>query len=170
MVLCRPSLPYLDEDTHKYRFLTTLFCNYFGSRLMQNLRETNGCTYGVSGSTLYYSAGSLFSIESEVNNDKVGVALDECFKEMRRICDEPVGDEELELVRNYLVGNSLRSIDGTVAYMQTYMPWDDFGCDSTRFSDFLQEIRQITATDVQNLAQRLFRPEDYTVITVGNVQ
>ena len=76
----------------------------------------------------------------------------------------------LELVRNYLVGNSLRSIDGTVAYMQTYMPWDDFGCDSTRFSDFLQEIRQITATDVQNLAQRLFRPEDYTVITVGNVQ
>ena len=170
MVLCRPSLPYLDGDTHKYRFLTTLFCNYFGSRLMQNLRETNGCTYGVSGSTLYYSAGSLFSIESEVNNDKVGVALDECFKEMRRICDEPVGDEELELVRNYLVGNSLRSIDGTVAYMQTYMPWDDFGCDSTRFSNFLQEIRQITAADVQNLAQRLFRPEDYTVITVGNVQ
>ena len=170
IMLCRPSLPYTDPEVFGFRFMQTLFCNYFGSRLMQNLRETNGCTYGVSGSTLYYSAGSLFSIESEVNNGKVEVALDECFREMRRICGEPVGDEELELVRNYLVGNSLRSIDGTVAYMQTYMPWDDFGCDSTRFSDFLQEIRQITATDVQNLAQRLFRPEDYTVITVGNVQ
>ena len=167
LVLCRPSLPYLDPDTHCYRFLTTIFCNYFGSRLMQNLRETNGCTYGVSGSTLYYSAGSLFSIESEVNNDKVSVALDECFKEMKRLCDEPVGEEELELVRNYLVGTSLRSIDGTVAYLQTYMPWDDFGCSSIRFVDFLQEISRITAADVQCMAQRLLQPEAFTVITIG---
>ena len=170
LVLCRPALCYLDPDAHRYRFLLTLFCNYFGSRLMQNLRERNGCTYGVSGSTTYYEAGSFLSIESEVNNDKVEVALTECFHEMNRICEEPVGEEELELVRNYLVGNSLRSIDGTVAYMQTYMTWDDFGCDSTRFYAFLQEIKQISATDMQCLAQRLFKQEDYTVITVGTVK
>lgn len=167
LVLCRPSLCYLDPDAHRYRFLLTLFCNYFGSRLMQNLRERNGCTYGVSGSTTYYEAGSFLSIESEVNNDKVEVALKECFREMNRICEEPVGEEELEVVRNYLLGSTLRAVDGTPAYMMAYVLWDDFGCDSTRFTEYTEAIRHVTADDVQRLSRSLLRPEAFSVITVG---
>lgn len=168
IVFSRPSLSYLDKDSHHYRFLTTLFCNYFGSRLMQNLRERNGCTYGVAGSTIYYSAGSLFSIESEVNNDKVDLALKESFNEMERMCNEPVSDAELDVVRNYLTGSALRSIDGTVAYMQAYTLWDDFGCDSTRFKDFVEAINAITPSDILKLSQRILQPEAFTVITIGN--
>lgn len=168
LVLCRPSLHYLDPDSHRYSFLTTLFCNYFGSRLMQNLRETNGCTYGVAGATRYYSSGALFSIESEVNNDKVDLALKECFHEMDRLCNEPVGDEELDLVRNYLIGSELRLIDGKVSYMQAYTKWDDFGCDHKRLGEFMQAVRDVSADDVQNLARRLLLPDAFTVITVGN--
>lgn len=167
LVLCRPALSYLDPDAHRYRFLLTLFCNYFGSRLMQNLRERNGCTYGVSGSTTFYERGSFLSIESEVNNDKVEVALKECFREMDRICEEPVGEEELEVVRNYLLGSTLRAVDGTPAYMMAYVLWDDFGCDSTRFTEYTDAVRRVTADDVQRLSRSLLRPETFSVITVG---
>jgi predicted Zn-dependent peptidase len=169
LVLCRPSLHYLDPDTHGYRFLITLFCNYFGSRLMQNLRERNGCTYGVSGSTSYYEAGAFLSMECEVNNDKVELALKECFREMERICEEPVGEEELDIVKNYLVGSSLRTVDGTVALMQAYMVWDDFCCGTSRFNAFLDAVKGISSTQVREMAQRLLRPDAFTVITIGNL-
>ena len=168
LVLCRPAIHYLDPDTHVFRFLMTLFCNYFGSRLMQNLRERNGYTYGVSGTNFYYEAGAFFSIESEVNNDKVEMALKECFREMDRICEEPVGEDELDIVKNYLMGSSLRTVDGTVALLQAYTIWDDFGCDGSRFSDFLETLKGISASQIRDMAQRLLRPDTFTVITVGN--
>ncbi len=167
LVLCRPAVHFTDAENSAYRFLMTLYSNYFGSRLMQNLRESNGYTYGVSGSTLYYESGSLFMVETDVNNDKTEPALQACFDEMRRLNDELVSDEEMEIVRNYLLGSALRTIDGTVSYMQAYAVWNDFDCDESRFANYLDVVRTITPEQLQAMSRRLLRPEDYTVISVG---
>lgn len=167
-VLCQPSPTFKDADIHRFRILNTLFCNYFGSRLMQNLRERNGYTYGIGGSPFYFDGGAVLSIDCEVNNKNAEAAIQACFDEMKRLQQEMVSDEELEIVRNYLFGSALRSIDGTVQYMQSYISWNDFGCNEERFYDYFETIKTISADDIHELANRYLREENFTVITVGN--
>lgn len=168
IVLCHNSPLYNDPDIHRFRFFNSLFCNYFGSRLMQNLRERNGYTYGVSGSNFYFDNGAFHYIESEVNNDNAQAAIQACFDEMKTIREEPVSEEELGIVRNYLYGSALRSIDGTVQYMQNYIEWNDFGCNEQRFYDYYKTVKEMTAEDVHEMANRVLKEEDFTIITVGN--
>ncbi len=167
-VLCHHGPAYNATDIHTFRFFNTLFCNYFGSRLMQNLRESNGYTYGINGSLFHYEGGSIHYIESDVNNDKAEAAIQACFDEMKRLREEPVNDEEMEIVRNYLFGNVLQSIDGTVQYMQSYIGWHDFGCREERFYNYFNTIKNITAEDVMLMANKYLRKEDFSVLSVGN--
>lgn len=167
IVLCQPTLHYQDQKAHAFNFVNTLFCNYFGSRLMQNLRERNGYTYGISGYPFFYRNGAVHSIDCEVNNDKVEAALQACFDEMSRLQTELVDDEELDTVRNYLSGKLLRSVDGTVQYMQSYILWSYFHTDEQRISQLHDTIRSITAEEVREMARQHIRQEDFTVITVG---
>ena len=167
LVLCQPALLYNDKDAHAFNFVNTLFCNYFGSRLMQNLRERNGYTYGISGYPFFYRDGAVHYIDCEVNNDKTEAALAACFDEMARLRTELVSEEELDTVRNYMSGRLLRSIDGTVQYMQTFNQWNNFGADEQRFAALHDTIRSITAEEVREVARQHLREEDFTVITVG---
>lgn len=166
-VLCQPAPTYNAPDIHRFNFLNTLFCNYFGSRLMQNLRERNGYTYGISGSPFYFEGGGIHSIDCEVNSDNAEAAIAACFDEMRIIREEIVTPEELETVRNYLFGSALRSIDGTIQYMQNYISWNDFGCTEERFYRYFETIKSITAEEVRAMANRYLREENFTVISVG---
>ena len=168
IVLCHNSLLYNDPDIHRFRFFNSLFCNYFGSRLMQNLRERNGYTYGICGNNFYIDNGSIHYIESAVNNDNAQAAIQACFDEMKLIREELVSEEELEIVRNFLYGNALRSIDGTVQYMQNYIEWNNYGSTEQRFYDYYKTVREMTAEDVQKMANRVLKEEDFTIITVGN--
>lgn len=167
-VLCRPCPAYNDADVHPFSVLNTLFCNYFGSRLMQNLREKNGYTYGISGSPFHFDGGAVLSIDCEVNNNNAEAAVRACFDEMQIIRNEIISEEELEIVRNYLFGSALRSIDGTVQYMQNYINWNDFGCNEKRFYDYFETVKSITADEIQEMANRYLCEENFTVIAVGN--
>ncbi len=165
--LCRPLFAFNDDDVHGFRFLNTLFCNYFGSRLMQNLREKNGFTYGVSSGTLYFENSSIYYIESDINNEKVEAAIQEIFSEMEILRNTEIEEEEMEIVRNYLLGNILQSIDGTVPFMEYFMVLDFFGCDEQYLLAQIETIRNITAKEVTEMAQRHLRAELFGVITVG---
>ena len=167
LVLCQPALRYHDSGVHAFNFVNTLFCNYFGSRLMQNLRERNGYTYGIGGYPFYYLNGAVHYIDCEVNNDKTEAAIRACFDEMERLRTELVSEEELDTVRNYMSGRLLRSVDGTVQYMQTFTQWNNFGEDEHRFTELHNTIQGITAEEVREVARQHLREEDFTVITVG---
>lgn len=169
IMLCRPSLPYTAPETLDFRFMQTLFCNYFGSRLMQNLREKNGYTYGIGGSVAYCGKDSIFYISSEVNNDKADAAIEACYDEMRRLQTEKPSDEEMVMVRNYMLGSALRSIDGTVSYMLNYSQWDDFGKDENWFYQYLSAIKKMSAQQVCELAVKYLQPDAFTVIEVGKL-
>lgn len=162
-----PVVPYNDAEMPMLRILNTVFANYFGSRLMQNLRERNGYTYGVSGGFAYVESGSIYYIDSEVNNDKVEDAIAEIYREMELLRAEEVGEEEMETVRNYLLGTSLTLIDGTVSYLDAYMLWVTMGCDESCFVEFVEKVRTFSAADLRAMAEKYLRRENFTVITVG---
>lgn len=167
IALCRRCPTANDPEIHAFRFFNTLFGNYFGSRLMQNLREKNGYTYGIGSTISHFPDRSICQIASEVNNDKCEAAIQACFDEMRRLREEPVGKEEMDEVRNFLYGSALRGIDGSVQLMRSYIGWHEIGYDEQRFIQYYDTIGAITADDVQRLANQWLREEDFSVVTVG---
>lgn len=168
LCLVRPG--YASEDRRGFSFLSTLTGGYFGSRLMQSLRERKGFTYGVSAGSVYFGNQSLFIINSDVNAAHTQAAIDTCFEELRRLQEEPVGAEELESVRNYLLGDLIREVDNSVSYMKKYALWNSFGLDEREFQAMARSIREMDAEALRTLVKRHFNHNNFTQIIVGDVR
>src|SRR5690242_19469508 len=85
-------------DYLSLKVLNTVLGGYFGSRLMANIREDKGYTYGIGSSLISMKNEGYFVISSEVGVDVCSKALDEIFFEIKRLTEEPIDDSELQLV------------------------------------------------------------------------
>lgn len=168
IVLCCLSMGFNDDDRTRFSVLNTLTGGYFSSRLMQNLRERQGLTYGVSSSSTFFGNQSVFAINSDVNADRTQQAIDACFEELNRLQEEPVSREELDMVKNYMAGIQLRAADTTVTSMQKFAYWHRFGLDETEMHRYLTEIKKVTPEEIFLLAKRYFSYNNFTRIVVGN--
>lgn len=169
LILCKKSISYLEEDRRSFSILSTILGGYFGSRLMQNLREKNGFTYGVHCGSMYLSHESVFYIESDVTVEKTKEALEQCFIEMDRLKTEEVLDEELKIVRRYLQGMLLRDIDGVVSFMKKYSFWNHFGLDEKEIEATLNVINHVNKEHLIKNAKKYLQNEDFYTIIVGKL-
>jgi len=168
IVFCRRFNSYHCPDRRDFSLVSMLFGGYFGSRLMQNLREKNGYTYGVHNGVLYFAGSSIYYMKSEVNVDKTKEALGEFINEMNRLSSEYVTDKELNTVKNYMLGSLLRHFDGTVSYMNNFIQWNDFGFDETELNETIKAINQMTPQRVAELSCKYLIPNEFSTIIVGN--
>lgn len=147
--------------------LVTALGGYFGSRLMMNLREDKGYTYGSYARTQIYRGAIVFYITADVAAGTADAAVGEVMRELDRLSNEPLEDEELQLVKTVLVGDFLRSVDGVFEISSRYC--DMLGTSiNERFTDNLRAaINETTAVQLQELAQRLFNSEAMTVCLAG---
>ena len=95
------------------RLLSVLLSGYFGSRLMNSIRETKGLTYDISGSILSVPFQTIFVIQTETPNEYVQQVIDEIYMELKRLCTELIPDDELLQVKNYITGNVSRRCELT---------------------------------------------------------
>ncbi|MBO7586756.1 MAG: insulinase family protein [Bacteroidales bacterium] len=167
IMLCRPSIGYGDPERRDLSILTTLTGGYFGSRLMQRLREKEGYTYGIYADLTYFGNQSLFSIGSEVNANDTRAAIDACFEEMDRLCQEPVGEEELDLLRRQIEGGLLRDVENSVSYMMKFAYWHAHDLDEREFRSMLQRAHDISPEQLKFLAKKFFAHNNFTQIIVG---
>lgn len=149
----------LHPDFMKLSILNTLFGGYFGSRLMKNIREEKGFTYGIYSSLATYPHDAFIEISSEVGKEVREQTLKEIEFEINRLRNEEVDAEELTVVKNYLSGKMLRNIDGPLKYSETLKNLIIFGQDTSYIHQYLQTIRTITAADIQEMAVKYL---DYT--------
>lgn len=91
-------------DYLKLRVLMTLFGGYFGSRLMSNIREDKGYTYGISAGIMFYPDSGLMLVSTETDNEYVEPLIREVYHEMDKLRAEAVSETELAMVRNYMLG------------------------------------------------------------------
>lgn len=169
IMIGRPTMAYEHEDRRSFSVASTILGGYFGSRLMQNLREKNGYTYGVQAGTNYFGDTSIFYIHTEINVDKTQDALRECRLEMKKLVEHPVEKEELDTVKSYMEASLLRKLDGSVDYMRQYMLWHASGLDETEFESMKQTIQEIDAKQIEKMAVHYLSPEDFTTIIVGRI-
>ena len=163
------SLAWDDPDYARLMILVTLLGGYFGSRLMSNLREDKGYTYGIYARSQIYRGTIVFYISADVAGNAVDAAEKEILHELQRLVDEPVTDDELNLVRTVLAGDFIRSVDGIFERSARFI--DMVGTDVTeRLTDNLrQALATTTPADLQRLAAEHLAPQMMTVCRAGNL-
>ena len=146
--------------------LNTLLGGYFGSRLMRNIREEKGYTYGIHSSIDNMLNGNYFYIGTEVGLDVTKPTLKEIYKELKCLREEPAGQEELEKLRNYLLGTILTSMDGpfNISRMVKTLVLEEL--DATYFQRFIDTIKTIQPEQLQALANQYFQEEDLSLIHI----
>lgn len=149
--------------------VNTILGGYFGSRLMHNIREDKGYTYGIGSMLASMQHSGLFVISSEVGSKVLKAATREIYKEIKKLREEPVGEEELSLVKNYLMGALMRSMDGPFAVAERLRSALEFGQNMDYYKDYSATIQNITATRIQDLANKYFQEDSFFETIAGNV-
>jgi zinc protease len=154
-------------DYNGFFMLNTILGGYFGSRLMSNIREDKGFTYNIHSSIDTMHHDGYFYIGSEVGNDVVDKTLVEIYKEMAILTKELVGDEELAMVKNYLLGNMLNMVDGAFAVGDVVRTFITEDLPFEAWETFVDKIRTIDAVEIRELARKYFKKQDFFEVIVG---
>lgn len=146
--------------------LNTLFGGYFGSRLMSNIREEKGFTYGIYSSLSPYINGGSLIIHTEVGREVIEPAVKEIYHEMELLRTAPADDEELLLVKNYLLGNMLGDLDGPFSILQRWRTLIINGMTIENFNRNVNIYKKITAKELQTLAEQYYDRKDFYEVVV----
>ncbi len=149
--------------------LNTLFGGYFGSRLMANIREDKGYTYSIGSGLVSLQRGAFFTISSEVGVDKTAATLAEIEYEMRRLRNEPVGEAELALVRNYLMGSMLGSLEHVFSHADKFKNVHFSGLGLDYYDEYAKTVNSITPDEIMRLANTYLDYDKMTKVIVGKV-
>ena len=154
-------------DFPGFQVLNTLLGGYFGSRLMANIREDKGYTYGIGSALVSLKNAGYFFIASEVGVEVTQLAMNEIQKEITGLKNEPVSDIELDLVRNYMLGSMLGSLENALSHADKFKSiyFSNLGYDY--YERYIQVVRTITAKDVQNLANQYLNWDNLDKVIVG---
>ena len=161
-------MPKSHEDYNGFVLLNTILGGYFGSRLMTNLRERNGYTYGINSFILNFRDADYWSIATQVNINQTDAAINEIHHEIERLKTEPVSNEELKLVKNYIYGTYLRSFDGPMAMADRTRAAIDLDLEVSHYKDNLNSMLSISTTDLLKLANKYFNSESFVSLIIGD--
>ncbi|MGL4851460.1 MAG: M16 family metallopeptidase [Phocaeicola sp.] len=154
-------------DFLKTRVLTTLFGGYFGSRLMSNVREDKGYTYGIGAGLASYPGHTLLMIATEAANEYVEPIIKEVYHEMDRLCTETVNQEELQMVKNYMLGDMCRSYEGPFSLSEAWIYTETAGLEDDFYQKSLEAIQSVTQEELKELANKYFRKENLIEVIAG---
>lgn len=154
-------------DFLKARVLVTLFGGYFGSRLMSNIREDKGYTYGIGAGIVSYPDTGILVISTEAANEYINPIIAEVYREMDKLRNELVPQEELEMVKNYMLGDLCRSYEGPFSLSDAWIYIETAGLDDRFFIRSLDAIRGITREEICALAQKYFCKENLIEVVAG---
>lgn len=149
------------------RFLNTVLGGYFGSRLMKNIREEKGYTYGIYSSFDAWKNGGYFYISTDVGNEYIDRTISEILKEIQILKTNEIPDIELKMVKNYLLGQSLNLLDGPFATAQLVKSLRAKDLDLGLFEDAVSQIKTLDAKRLRRLANEYLRPEEFTSVLVA---
>ena len=153
-------------DFMKVMVLNTVFGGFFGSRLMSNIREDKGYTYGIHSYVQNHIHDSAWMISTEAGKDVCEATIEEVYKEMKLLREDLVDDEELLLVRNYLIGTILGDLDGPFQIMGRWKNLVLNNLDGDYFYRSIETIKNISAEELRELSKKYLNPADFYEIVV----
>ncbi|OQX99609.1 MAG: hypothetical protein B6I24_02125 [Bacteroidetes bacterium 4572_128] len=155
------------KDFQGMEILNKVFGSYFGSRLMSNIREDKAYTYGIYSYLAVLKGTSYLLISSEVGKDLAKKSINEVYFEMKKLRNELISEEELELVRNYYLGEMLRSFDGAFANASVFKNLLEYNLDYSYFENFIKKLQTIRPKELNILANKYLLEDNFIEIVVG---
>jgi zinc protease len=146
--------------------LNTILGGYFGSRLMMEIRENQGLTYGIYSSVDSFASDGCFYISTEAATENADKVIEAIKTEMSRLQTELISELELNMARNYLMGHLMTQIDGPFATMDLIKSFKIENLDDNLFAKTIDMIQQITPKALQELARKYLDVEKWAVIVV----
>ena len=140
---------------------------YFGSRLMKNIREKKGLTYGIHSGMNHFFNGSFWVISAEVNQQNAEEAISEIKNEIRRLQEEPVPIDELEVARNYFIGSWQSDNSTLFAVAEKARNIHEYHLPVDYYDQMLGHFQQMTPDQVQLVARAHFGAGDLVEVQVG---
>ena len=153
-------------DFIKTQVLNNVFGGFFGSRLMSNIREEKGYTYGIFSYLQNHLQQTAWVISTEAGRDVCEATVAEVYKEMELLRKEAVDDEELQLVRNYMMGAILGDLDGPFHIINRWKNLILNGLDENYFYNQINAIKTVSAEELQQLANKYLVPENFYELVV----
>jgi zinc protease len=153
-------------DFPKVQVLNNLFGGFFGSRLMSNIREDKGYTYGIHSYLQNHLHDTAWMISTEAGRDVAEATISEVYKEMALLRDEIIEAEELDLVRNYMIGSLLGDLDGPFQIIARWKNYILNNLGSDYFYNSLDTVRNVSAEELQELAKKYLNPDDFYELMV----
>src|SRR5579871_1028429 len=153
-------------DFQKAGVLNNIFGGYFGSRLMANIREDKGYTYGIHSYLMNHIQESGWMISTEAGKEVCGATIEEVYKEMKLLREELIDEEELQVAKNFMIGSILGDLDGP---FQVAGRWKNIilnNLDENYFYNGVNIIKTITAEELRELSNKYLQPEDFYELVV----
>ncbi len=169
VIMSFPSITRGDADYNDLRITVILLGGYFGSRLMSNIREEKGYTYGISASLVGNNEIGYVTIECECDNAYVDEVISETKKELKRLINEPVSQEEINIVRR-IIKSSLASMQSdTFETAGYYIGQLTIGYPENYFSEQQESLDSISPERIMEVAAKYLNPDDMFITIAGSV-
>lgn len=154
-------------DFPAIQFTNMVLGGYFGSRLMKNIREDKGYSYGIGSGLRSLRHLGIFGISTQVGTEYVEATVQEIHKELDILCTDLLSPSELELVRNYMMGAFVRSLSSIFSHADKYKAVYYSSLDMDYYQRYIQEIQSISSSKVREIAQKYFQKESLSTIIVS---
>jgi zinc protease len=164
--IARPFPTRQHPDFPKVQVLNAIFGGFFGSRLMNNIREDKGYTYGIYSFLVNHIHAGAWMISTEAGRHVAEATVNEVYHEMQQLREKPVGEDELLLVKNYLIGTLLGDLDGPFQIIGRWKNLILNGLDDQFFYHSVDTIKNINADELQEMANVYLKPEDFYELVV----
>lgn len=167
IMIGNPCINRYHPDFDKLTVTNTVFGGYFGSRLMTNIREDKGYTYGIYSALSSYQHGGILEISAEVGKEVSEATITEIYNEIELMRNDLVDEDELDTVKNYMIGKLMRGVDGPMKYSDVLKGQILYGRDPSYLNKYLKTIEDITAEEIKDLAVKYLNFDQMYKVTVG---
>jgi zinc protease len=155
-----------DPDFVPFNVLNTILGGFFGSRLMKNIREEKGLSYGIGSSLGMLKNAGYLMIGTDVKKELRQQAIDEIYKEIQQLTQKPISNDELDLVKNYLKGSFVGSLNTPFALAERYRNVYSFDLEEDYYDHQIRRIDQVSSEKLMELAQKYYQ-NDFVEVSVG---
>jgi len=165
-----PAVPRSHPDYLPLRFTVMALGGYFGSRLMRNIREEKGYTYGIHGALYGTPEGSYVCVKAQCANEYVEPVIHETAVEMERLANERMPDAELHRLRLHVQASLMETVDSPFAIMEYYRTRELVGLPSDYFTEQVRLSREIDADTIMSMARKYLDPKQMRIAVAGQVE
>ncbi|MBN2571268.1 MAG: insulinase family protein [Ignavibacteriales bacterium] len=142
----------------------------FSARLISNIREDKGFSYGAYSSLAADKLVGHFTASCETSNETTDSTITEFLTEMKRIRDEKVTDNELQTIKNFMNGSFARSLEQSETIANFALTIERYNLPKDYYKNYLKNLEAVTIDDVHQMANKYLNPNKVYVVVVGKAE